>query len=94
MGNIYLNNKGFLHPLMKCGYLKSNFGDFPGGPAAKTLHSQCRALGLIPGQGTRSHMPQVSVQRLQLKISYATTKKTECSQINTFKNNNKAQQCR
>ena len=25
---------------------------------ANTLHSQCRWLGLIPGQGTRPHMPQ------------------------------------
>ena len=26
---------------------------FPGGPVAKTLYSQCRGLGSIPGQGTR-----------------------------------------
>ena len=30
---------------------------FPGGPLTKTPCSQCRGLGLIPGQGTRSHMP-------------------------------------
>ena len=29
--------------------------DFPGGTVGKTLHSQCRGLGLTPGQGTRSH---------------------------------------
>ena len=34
-------------------------GDFPGGPVAKTLRSQCTGLGLIPGQGTRSRMPQL-----------------------------------
>ena len=26
---------------------------------AKTPHSQCRDPGSIPGQGTRSHMPQL-----------------------------------
>ena len=46
--------------------------DFPGGPVAKTLSSQCRG----PGQGTGSHM-------LQIKISCAATK-TQCSQINIF----------
>ena len=34
----------------------TNFGDFPGGPVAKTPCSQCRGLGSIPGQGTRSQM--------------------------------------
>ena len=34
-------------------------GDFPGGSVAKTLRSQCRGLGSIPGWGTRSHMPQL-----------------------------------
>ena len=48
--------------------------DFPGGPVTKTLCSQCRGLGLIPGQGTRAYMPQ-------LKILY-TTAKTQYSQIN------------
>ena len=32
------------------------FRDFPGGLVAKTLCFQCRGPGLIPGQGTRSHM--------------------------------------
>ena len=27
--------------------------DFPGGPVAKTPHSQCRRPSSIPGQGTR-----------------------------------------
>ena len=26
-------------------------GDFPGGPAVKTPHSQCRGQGSIPGHG-------------------------------------------
>ena len=43
-----------------------NQSDFPGGPAAKTLHYQCReGLGLIPRQGTRSHMLQLTVGMLQ-----------------------------
>ena len=40
--------------------------DLPGGLVAKTPCSQCRGVGLIPGQETRSHM-------LQLKILCATT---------------------
>ena len=36
-------------------------------------------LGLIPGQGTRSHIPQLRVCMLQLKILYAITKNL-CSQ--------------
>ena len=39
--------------------------------------------GSIPGQGTRSHMPQLNTCTPQLKISYATTK-TLYSQINKF----------
>ena len=35
-----------------------SYKDFPGGPVAKTPCSQFRNLGLIPGQGTRFHMPQ------------------------------------
>ena len=48
--------------------------------------------GLIPGQGTRSHMPQLRVCMLPLKILHAATKikilhvptKTQCSQIRKF----------
>ena len=40
-----------------------------------------RALGSIPGQGTRSHMPQLRVYMLQLKIQRTATK-TQCRQIN------------
>ena len=35
------------------------FRDFPGGPVAKTPHSQCRGPSFDPGQGTRSYMPQL-----------------------------------
>ena len=43
----------------------------PGGPVAKTPRSQCP--GLILGQGTRSHMPQLGVGMPQLKILCAAT---------------------
>ena len=56
---------------------KSEVRDFPGGPVAKTQHSSAGGPGLIPGQGTRSHMPQP-------KILSATTK-TWSSQINIKK---------
>ena len=36
---------------------EQNFAD---DPVAKTLHSNEGNLSLIPGQGTRSHMPQLS----------------------------------
>ena len=42
-------------------------GNFPGGPVAKTLHSQKGDPGLTPGQGTRSHMPQLRVCMPQLR---------------------------
>ena len=53
--------------------IKRKYGGFPGGPVVKTPHSQARVPGWIPGQGTRSHTPQ-------LKIPCATTK-TQYSQI-------------
>ena len=46
---------------------KSDNKDFLVGPVAKSPRSQCRGLGSIPGQGTRSCM-------LQLKIPHAATK--------------------
>ena len=51
------------------------FGDFPGGPVAKTPPSNAGGPGLIPGQGTRSHVPQ-------LKILRAATKRSRVRQIN------------
>jgi len=35
----------------------TGYSNLSGGPAAKTPSSQCRGLGSIPGQGSRSHMP-------------------------------------
>ena len=32
--------------------------NFPDGPVAKTLHSQCREPRFNPWSGTRSHKPQ------------------------------------
>ena len=68
--------------------------DFPNGPVAKTLHSQ-QEPGSIPGQATRSHMPQTESWHVTTKgftcftkSSHATTKaphatnKTWHSQIN------------
>ena len=51
---------------------------------AKTLHFQGGGLGSIPGQGTRFHMPQLSIGRLELKIPLATTR-TWSSQLNMGK---------
>ena len=71
--------------------------DFPGGSVTKGPCSQCRGLGLIHGQETGSHMPQIRicllqlrVQMPQLKITYATTM-TQHSQI--LKNKNKNKKC-
>ena len=42
--------------------------DFPGGPLTKKNPSfQSGGLGLIPGQGTRFHIPQLRAHMLQLK---------------------------
>ena len=63
-------------------------GDFPGGPVAKTPRSHAGGPGSIPGQGTRSLMPQLKsshattkIQHAAMKIPCATTK-TPHSQIN------------
>ena len=50
--------------------------DFPGGPLTKTPSSQCSRLGLSPGQGTRSHMLQLTVcmRQQRLKILHAAPK--------------------
>ncbi|TEA38361.1 hypothetical protein DBR06_SOUSAS110229, partial [Sousa chinensis] len=45
------------------------------------LHApNARDLGSIPGLGTRSHMPQLRVFMLQLKISHAITKRSHVPQ--------------
>ena len=46
--------------------LKKQRWDFPGSPVTRTPRSQCP--GLILGQETRSHMPQLGVCMPQLKI--------------------------
>ena len=48
--------------------------DFPGGPMANSLCSQCRGLRFNPWSGTRSHMLQVTVHTPQLKIPQAAMK--------------------
>ena len=52
-----------------------NLRDFTGGSVVRTLHCQCRGPGLIPSQGTRSHMPQLRVCMPQLKTRVAKKKK-------------------
>ena len=47
--------------------------------------SNAGGLGSIPGLGTRTNMPQLSVPKLQLKVLHAATK-TQHSQINILKN--------
>ena len=64
---------------------------FPGGPVARTPHSQCRVPDSVCGQGTRSHVLQL-VHMLQLKVSSAAVKtedSTCCSQIKIVNNLNK-----
>ena len=47
-------------------------GDFPGGSVTGRIHApKAGGLGSISGQGTRSHMMQLGIQILQLKILYA-----------------------
>ena len=53
---------------------KRNTRDFPGGPVAKTRHSNAGDLDSILGQRTRSHMPQLTVCMPLLKIPYAAMK--------------------
>ena len=65
---------GLRHLLLQLLVLEMETWDFPGVPVAKTLGSQCRGQGSIPGHRSRSHV-------LQPKIVYASTK-TQCSQIN------------
>ena len=58
---------------------KPTHGDFPVGPVAKTLHSQCRGMGLIPGRRTKtlhvatksSHAATKMSCKLQLRASTA-----------------------
>ena len=47
--------------------------DFPGGLVAKNSGSQCSRPGLIPDPGVSSHVSQLRIWMLQLRILCATT---------------------
>ena len=55
-------------------FIKRLLEDFRGGPVAKTLYSQCRGLGLTPGQG--SHMPQLKRSHVLQQIWHSQILKT------------------
>ena len=55
-------------------FKKSPLRDFPGGPVAKTLLSQCRGPGFCPSSGNKSCMPQFKIP--------CDSAKTQSSQIN------------
>ena len=38
---------------------KANQGDFPGGPVAKSLSSQCRGLHAMTKIGSKTYVPQL-----------------------------------
>ena len=68
---------------------KNHHEDFPGGPLTKNPSFKSGGLGLIPGQGTRFHIPQLKahmlklkscLSQLRLKIPYVPTK-TQWSQM-------------
>ena len=46
-------------------------GDFPGGPVAKTLCSQCRGPGFDPWSGNQFHMLQLRVLMPQPRLGTA-----------------------
>ena len=59
----------------------------PGGQGLRLYTPNAGGLGSIPGQGSRSHMLQLRVYMLRLKVLDAATKilsvtKTQCRQIN------------
>ena len=58
--------------------------DFPGGPVAKTSHSQYRSLCSIPGQGTRSHILQLQIPRVAMKIKDPVCCNSDPAQPNFF----------
>ena len=53
----------------------------PSCPVAKSGTHSAGGLGLLPGQGTRSRMPQLKVPHATIKIPYAATR-IQCNQIN------------
>ena len=58
----------------RCLNNKTKSQDFPGGPRLRLWAPTARGLGLIPGQGTRSHILKLRVHLPQLKILHAATK--------------------
>ena len=62
---------------------KIKLGDLPDGPWLRLPAPNAGAPGLIPGQGNRSHVPQLKIHMPQLKIPHAATK-TWHSQINKY----------
>ena len=50
---------------------KGKIGNFPGGPVAKILGSQCRGPGFDSRQETGSHIPRLRVHMPQLRHSTA-----------------------
>lgn len=57
---LFYYNKKFLGMITgQCGsYFKTGLGDFSGVQPLTPGSSQCRGLGSIPSQGTRSHRPE------------------------------------
>ena len=56
-------------------------GNFPAGPVAKTPSPNAGGLGLIPSQGTRSHMPQLRIRTLQLKDPASHNQRSQVLQL-------------
>ena len=65
LDSLPLSLQGSHAPLFLLSLVKWDREDFP---VAETLGSQCRDPGLIPGQGTRPHMPQLRVWMLQQRL--------------------------
>ena len=55
----------------------------PSCPVAKSSTYNTGGLGLLPGQGTSSRMPQLKIPHAPTKIPYAATK-VQCNQINKW----------
>ena len=54
----HTGNQRYCQNLWYCSLRKWIFGDFPAGPVAKTLHSQCKGPGSISGLKIKSHILQ------------------------------------
>lgn len=64
-------------------FTKKNFrcGDLPDSPVAKSVCSQGRGLGSIPGQRTRAHALQLKIPRAAIK-TWSSQKKKNSGEIN------------